>query len=413
MKNVVNIEKEYAGEVWQKALDKAFNKAKKHADIPGFRKGNVPKEIYLNKYGIESLYNDAIDEILKNEYENVIADSKVTPVVRPSVDVKSIDADKLVLAYVIITAPEVKLGEYKNLGIKKDKTTVTAKEVDEEIKHLASHLAELVVKEDGKVENGNVVILDFKGFVDGEEFEGGSATNYQLEVGSHTFIPGFEEGLVGMATGEEKDLNLKFPENYIEHLKGKDVVFKVKINIIKERVLPELNKEFYEDLGYKDINTEEEFKAKVKENLQNRKKNEAENKYVSECLEKAVANMEVEVNPEIIDEEIHRMISDIENNMKMQGITLEQYMTYTGITHDILHKELENDATKKVKERLLLEKVAEVENINPTDEEVDKRTEEMAKHYGISKEELLKEIGGREVIVYDTKMSNAIKIVTE
>ena len=413
MKNVVNIEKEYAGEVWQKALDKAFNKAKKHADIPGFRKGNVPKEIYLNKYGIESLYNDAIDEILKNEYESVIADSKVTPVVRPSVDVKSIDADKLVLAYIIITAPEVKLGKYKNLGIKKDKTTVTAKEIDEEIKHLASHLAELVVKEDGKVENGNVVILDFKGFVDGEEFEGGSATNYQLEVGSHTFIPGFEEGLVGMATGEEKDLNLKFPENYVEHLKGKDVVFKVKINIIKERVLPELNKEFYEDLGYKDISTEEEFKAKVKENLQNRKKNEAENKYVSECLEKAVANMEVEVNPEIIDEEIHRMISDIENNMKMQGITLEQYMTYTGITHDILHKELENDATKKVKERLLLEKIAEVENINPTDEEVEKRTEEMAKHYGISKEELLKEIGGKDVIVYDTKMNNAIKIVTE
>lgn len=413
MKNVVNIEKEYAGEVWQKALDKAFNKAKKHADIPGFRKGNVPKEIYLNKYGIESLYNDAIDEILKNEYESVIADSKVTPVVRPSVDVKSIDADKLVLAYVIITAPEVKLGEYKNLGIKKDKATVTAKEIDEEIKHLASHLAELVVKEDGKVENGNVVILDFKGFVDGEEFEGGSATNYQLEVGSHTFIPGFEEGLVGMATGEEKDLNLKFPENYVEHLKGKDVVFKVKINIIKERVLPELNKEFYEDLGYKDINTEEEFKAKVKENLQNRKKNEAENKYVTECLEKAVKNMEVEINPEIIDEEIHRMIHEIENNMKMQGITLEQYMTYTGITHDILHKELENDATKKVKERLLLEKVAEVENINPTDEEVEKRTEEMAKHYGISKEELLKEIGGKDVIVYDTKMSNAIKIVTE
>ena len=413
MKNVVNIEKEYAGEVWQKALDKAFNKAKKHADIPGFRKGNVPKEIYLNKYGIESLYNDAIDEILKNEYESVIADSKVTPVVKPSVDVKSIDADKLVLAYIIITAPEVRLGKYKNLGIKKDKTTVTAKEIDEEIKHLASHLAELVVKEDGKVENGNVVILDFKGFVDGEEFEGGSATNYQLEVGSHTFIPGFEEGLVGMATGEEKDLNLKFPENYVEHLKGKDVVFKVKINIIKERVLPELNKEFYEDLGYKDISTEEEFKAKVKENLQNRKKNEAENKYVSECLEKAVANMEVEVNPEIIDEEIHRMISDIENNMKMQGITLEQYMTYTGITHDILHKELENDATKKVKERLLLEKIAEVENINPTDEEVEKRTEEMAKHYGISKEELLKEIGGKDVIVYDTKMNNAIKIVTE
>lgn len=413
MKNVVNIEKEYTGEVWQKALDKAFNKAKKHADIPGFRKGNVPKEIYLNKYGIESLYNDAVDEILATEYNNVIEDSKVTPVVRPSVDIKSIDADKLVLAYVIITAPEVELGEYKNLGIKKDKITVTAKEVDEEIKHLASHLAELVVKENGKVENGNVVILDFKGFVDGKEFEGGSATNYQLEVGSHTFIPGFEEGLIGMSSGEEKDLNLKFPENYVEHLKGKDVVFKVKINIIKERVLPELNKDFYEDLGYKDITTEEEFKAKVKENLQNRKKNDVENKYVNECLDKAVANMKVEVNPEIIDEEIHRMIHEIENNMKMQGITLEQYMSYTGITHDVLHKELENDATKKVKERLLLEKVAEVENINPTDEEVNNRTKEMAKHYGISEEELLKEIGGKDVIIYDTKMNNALKIVTQ
>ena len=413
MKNVVNIEKEYTGDVWQKALDKAYQKIKKNVEIPGFRKGNVPKERYLNKYGIEPLFNDAIDEILTSEYATVMEESNLQPVIKPSVDVKAVDAEKLVLSYIIITAPEVKLGDYKNLGIKKGKVTVTAKEVDEEIKHRANHLAELVVKDDGKVADGNIVVIDFKGFVDGKEFEGGAAENYQLEVGSHTFIPGFEEGLIGMSLNEEKDLNLKFPENYVENLKGKDVVFKVKIKAIKERVLPELNKEFYEDLGYKDVNTEEELKSKVKEEIQARKKNEVENKYINECLEKALSNMEVEINPEIIDEEVHRMIKEIDNNMKAQGISLEDYMKFTGTNHDTLHKELENDATKRVKERLLLEKVAEVEKIEPSKDEIKKRTTELASHYGVSEEELLKEIGGEEVVKYDAKMNSAIKIITE
>ena len=413
MKNVVNIEKEYVGDVWQEALDKAYQKNKKNVEVPGFRKGNVPKDVYLKKYGVESLFNDAIDEILSDEYSTVIEGSNLKPVIKPSVDVKTVDAEKLVLSYIIITAPEVELGEYKNLGIKKGKVTVTAKEVEEEIKHRANHLAELVAKDDGKVEVGNVVIIDFKGFLDGKEFDGGSAENYQLEVGSHTFIPGFEEGLVGMSLNEEKDLDLKFPENYVENLKRKEVVFKVKIKAIKERVLPELNKEFYEDLGYKDVNTEEELKSKIKEEIQRHKKNEDENKYINECLEKALKNMKVEINPEIIDEEIHRMINEIEMNMRAQGISLEDYMKVTGTDHDFLHKELEKDATKRVKERLLLEKVAEVEKIEPTEDEVKKRTAELASHYGITEEELLIEIGGVEVVKYDAKMNRAIKVITE
>ena len=413
MKNVVNIEKEYVGDVWQEALDKAYQKNKKNVEVPGFRKGNVPKDVYLKKYGVESLFNDAIDEILSDEYSTVIEGSNLKPVIKPSVDVKTVDAEKLVLSYIIITAPEVELGEYKNLGIKKGKVTVTAKEVEEEIKHRANHLAELVAKDDGKVEVGNVVIIDFKGFLDGKEFDGGSAENYQLEVGSHTFIPGFEEGLVGMSLNEEKDLDLKFPENYVENLKRKEVVFKVKIKAIKERVLPKLNKEFYEDLGYKDVNTEEELKSKIKEEIQSHKKNEVENKYINECLEKALKNMKVEINPEIIDEEIHRMINEIEINMRAQGISLEDYMKVTGTDHDFLHKELEKDATKRVKERLLLEKVAEVEKIEPTEDEVKKRTAELASHYGITEEELLIEIGGVEVVKYDAKMNRAIKVITE
>ena len=411
MNNVKKVVKEYKGEIWTKAIKDAYDKIKKDVTIDGFRKGMVPYEMFVSKNGVEPLYNDAIDILLTTEYKKTLEEVKETPVVQPTVDIKDINKDGISIEYTFISKPDVKLGEYKNLGIKKETAKVTAKEVDEEITKLQTKYAEIKVKESGKVENGNTVIIDFEGFLDGKPFEGGKGENYPLEIGSNTFIPGFEEGLIGMAVGEEKDLNLKFPENYTEELKGKDVVFKVKVNIIKERVLPELNEDFFKDLGYEDVKTADELKAKVKEQIKTRKEAEIEDKYIDDCLKLAVSKMAVEINPEIIDEEIHRIIDQVSQQLKMNGLTLEQYMQFTGMTHEDLHKQYEETATTRVKERFLLEEVAKEEKIEISDKDAEAKAEEMAKNYGMTKEDLLKEFGGLDMVKYDMKMREAINIV--
>ena len=411
MNNVKKIVKEYNGEVWTKAIGSAYDKIKKDVTVDGFRKGMVPFDMFVSKNGVEPLYNDAIDILLTTEYKKVFDEVKEIPVVQPSIDIKNISKDAISIEYTFISSPEVKLGAYKNLGIKKETAKVTAKEVKEEIEKLQAKYAEIQVKETGKVENGNTVVIDFEGFLNGKPFEGGKAENYPLEIGSHTFIPGFEEGLIGMSTGEEKDLNLTFPENYTEELKGKDVTFKVKVNIIKEKVLPEINEDFFKDLGYDDVKTKEELEAKIKEQIKTRKEADIENKYIDECLEAATSNMKVEINPEIIDDEIHRMIDQMSEQLKMNGVTLEQYMQFTGMTHEDLHKLYEEMATKRVKERFLLENVAKVEKIEVSDKDAEAKAEEMAKNYGMTKEDLLKEFGGLDMVKYDMKMRDAINIV--
>lgn len=411
MNNVKKIVKEYNGEVWTKAIGSAYDKIKKDVTVDGFRKGMIPFDMFVSKNGVEPLYNDAIDILLTTEYKKVFDEVKEIPVVQPSIDIKNISKDAISIEYTFISSPEVKLGAYKNLGIKKETAKVTTKEVKEEIEKLQAKYAEIQVKETGKVENGNTVVIDFEGFLNGKPFEGGKAENYPLEIGSHTFIPGFEEGLIGMSTGEEKDLNLTFPENYTEELKGKDVTFKVKVNIIKEKVLPEINEDFFKDLGYDDVKTKEELEAKIKEQIKTRKEADIENKYIDECLEAATSNMKVEINPEIIDDEIHRMIDQMSEQLKMNGITLEQYMQFTGMTHEDLHKQYEEMATKRVKERFLLENVAKVEKIEVSDKDAEAKAEEMAKNYGMTKEDLLKEFGGLDMVKYDMKMRAAINIV--
>ena len=411
MNNVKKIVKEYNGEIWTKAITSAYDKIKKDVTVDGFRKGMVPFEMFVSKNGVEPLYNDAIDILLTTEYKKVLEEVKETPVVQPSINIENISKDAISIEYTFISSPEVKLGEYKNLGIKKENAKVTAKEVKEEIEKLQTKYAEIKVKETGKVENGNTVVIDFEGFLDGKPFEGGKGENYPLEIGSNTFIPGFEEGLIGMSTGEEKDLNLTFPENYTEELKGKAVTFKVKVNIIKEKVLPEINEDFFKDLGYDDVKTKEELETKIKEQIKSRKEAEIENKYIEECLNAATAKMEVEINPEIIDDEIHRMIDQMSEQLRMNGLTLEQYMQFTGMTHEDLHKQYEEMAIKRVKERFLLENVAKIEKIEVTDKDAEAKAEEMAKNYGMTKEELLKEFGGLDMVKYDMKMRAAINIV--
>ena len=413
MKNVHDIEIEIKGTEWETILDDTFKKKVKGMSIDGFRKGKCPKNVYLQKFGIESLFMDAVDAAASKAYASAINDNDLTPACEPKMDVKEIDKDHVKFVFTIITKPEVKLGKYKGLDVKKDAVKVTKKEIEEEVARLASRFAEIVVKENGKVEEGNTAVIDFEGYVDGEKLDGGTGANYPLEIGSHTFIPGFEEGVVGMEVGETKTLNLTFPEEYTKELAGKDVKFDVTVREIKERVLPELNEDFYADLGFENIKTEEEFNAEVKKVIEGRKEEEAKNKYIDAVLEEAAKNMKVEINEEIIDDKVHRMLNQFGQQLQMQGISLDQYLQFTGATHEDMHKQMEPEAEKRVKYRYLIEAVADEEKIEISDEDAQAEAENMAAEYGVDKTEFLTHFGGLEVVKYDMRMRKALEILGE
>lgn len=413
MKNVHDIEIEIKGTEWETILDDTFKKRIKDMKIDGFRKGKCPKNIYLQKFGVESLYMDAVDAAASKAYASALNDNDLVPVCEPKMDVKEIDKDHVKFVFTIITKPEVKLGKYKDLGVKKDAVKVTKKEIEEEVARLASRFAEIVIKESGKVEEGNTAVIDFEGYVDGEKLDGGTGANYPLEIGSHTFIPGFEEGIVGMEVGETKSLDLTFPEEYTKELAGKAVKFDVTVREIKERVLPELNEDFYADLGFENIKTEEEFNKEIKKVIEERKNEEAKNKYIDEVLEAAAKNMKVELNEEIIDDEVHRMLNQFGQQLQMQGISLEQYLQFTGATHEDMHKQMAPEAEKRVKYRYLIEEVADAEKIEINDADAEAEAEKMAAEYGVDKVEFLSHFGGLDVVKYDMRMRKALEILGE
>ncbi len=409
MKNIHEIEIKLEKE-WTDALDVTFKKKSKDANVDGFRKGNVPKDIFIKKFGIESLYMDSVDAVISIAYKKILDQNKLIPEIEPKVDIKDINEKSITFLFTIVTKPELKLGEYKNLGIKKGKVTISKDEIENEIKNLRSRYAEIVIKEKGTVEDGNTAVIDFEGTVDGKKLEGGSGKDYPLEIGSNTFIPGFESGLIGMKVGEKKTLKLKFPENYTDDLKNKDVTFDVTIKEIKERVLPELNKDFYEDLGY-EVKDENEFKERVKKDLKDRKQQEVDDKYLEDVMEKAAANMKGEINNEIIHEEIHRMIHQYEEQLKMQGLSIDQYLEFTKQTREDLEKMMEKEAAKRVKYRYLLENVAEAEKIEISDADAKKEAKIMAETYGMKENEFLTQFGGLDIVKYDMKMRKAMEIL--
>ncbi len=412
MKNVHEIEIKIEGDSWASCLDKAFKKANKEAKIDGFRKGNAPKEVYLKNYGIGSLYNDATNEAIDIAYKKALDENKLLPVVEPEVSITDINENAVTFKFKIITKPEVKLSSYKNLGVKKEKATVSKEELNEEIEHLRSELAEVVVKDNGEVANGDTVVIDFDGIVDGKPLDGGKGENYPLEIGSHIFIPGFEEGLIGHKSEEEVELQLKFPENYVNDLANKDVTFKVKIHEIKTKVLPEINEEFFKDLGL-DVKTTEEFEAEVKKNIKEHKEHHIEDDFTDQLLEAASKNLDVTINPEIIDAEIHMMIDGYRRQLRSQGIDLEQYYKITGTSEEQLHKEMEPAAVKRLKYRYIIEAIADEEKIDFSEEEVDKKASELANEYGMKVEELLEAYGNKDIIKYDMKMQKAVEILKE
>ena len=408
MKNVKEVEIKIDGEVWTKALDKSFEKANKDVTVDGFRKGKCPKSEYLKRFGIESLYMDAVDFVLNDAYRKALDDEKLEPVCEPKVDIKNISEKEVLFVFHIIEKPEVKLGKYTKLGVKKEKVTVSKEEIDEELKGLQDKFADIIDLNEGKLENGNTAVIDFEGKVDGKVLEGGTGSNYPLEIGSNTFIPGFEEGLVGMEIGEERILNLKFPENYVEDLKNKDVEFKVKLNGIKKRVLPEINEDFFKDLGYDDVKTEEELRNKLEEHIKEHKEAHAEDHYIDEVIKKALENLEVEINPEIIEDETNRMIDQYKQQLQMQGLSLEQYLQFTKSTVDDLKKTMEGEAVNRVKTRYLLEAVADKEKLEVSHDEIHEEAHKMSEQYNMSEDEIFSAIGGEDALAYDLRMRKAI-----
>lgn len=409
MKKVINYKVE--GEQWINAQDKAFEKLNKTAKIDGFRPGHAPKNMFIKKYGEQEILLEAADELIKEKYSDIIVKDKIMPVVEPKVEPVSITKDAMEVNFTFVVKSEVKLGEYKELKVKKDAVKVTKEEVEHEIEHLLEHYAEIEEK-DGKIEFGDTAIINFEGFKDGVAFEGGKGENYPLEIGSNSFIPGFEEGLIGLSKGEEKDLELTFPENYMsEELKGQKVVFKVKINDVKTRVIPELNKEFFDDLNMEGVTNKEELTKMMEEQIKADKEMRAENKYVDDVLEAAAKNMTVELDEELTAEEENRMYEDFLDKLAMQGLTEDIYLKYANTTKEDILKEMHPEAEKRVKYRYLLEAVIKAENIKTTDKEAEKEAEDYAKKYNTTKEEFIKQLGSLDVLKYELNMRKAIDVM--
>lgn len=402
----------FEGEEWQDALNQAFKKANKTAKIDGFRPGKAPKDVFLKKYGIGVLFEEAAEILLEDAYKKVMEDNKDLQIVaQPRVEINSVTEDAIEYKFVLVTKPEVELGKYNGFNIKKEEVTVTDEEVDEALINMRKRYTENVNK-DGKVEDGDIAVIDFEGFDNGVPFEGGKGEDYSLKIGSNTFIPGFEEQIIGMSKGEEKDINVTFPEDYhSENLKGKPVVFKVKVKEVQEVKLPELDKDFFEDLGMEGIEDAESLKKQLKENIEARKTQEVENKYIDELLEAAAGETKVSIPYIMIHDELDRMLKQYEERLKMQGITLEMFYQFTNSDEKALKDQLHGEAEKNVKYRLMLEAIAEKENIQISDEEASKEAEDLAIKYDMNKDEFLKLFGGLEMVKYDLSMKRAIEIL--
>ena len=395
---------------WEKLQDEAFEKVNKKAKIDGFRPGKAPRNIYEKKYGKQDILFEAADMAIKKEYEKIMQDDKIMPVIEPKVDLVKCDDKELEVNFIFVLEPKVELGEYTNLGVKKDKVKVSKEEVKERIDALLNEYADLEVK-DGSVCNGDIAIIDFKGMKDGVAFEGGTAENYSLTIGSKTFIPGFEEAIIGMNKGEEKDIDLTFPEDYMsEELKGQKVVFKVKVNEIKTRVVPKLDKDFFEDLGMEGVNSKEELEKEITHELEHQKEHEIEHIYEEKCLDKAASNMKVDICSELIDDEVEHMYSEFIQRMQMQGISEEMYYEYTKAKKEDITSQMKDDAEKRIKYRYLLKEIIKKEKIKVSDKEAKDRVKEMSKMYGVSEDVILKEVS-LENIKFDNMYQKALDLV--
>jgi len=406
---------EVPAEEFETALDKAFVKVVKTVQVPGFRKGKMPRAMFEKRFGVESLYQDAVDIVLPDAYVKAVEESGIDPIDQPSIDIKEIERGKaLVFTADVTVKPEVKLGDYKGLEVEELEVAVTDEDVDNELQQLRERHAELVVKEEGAVEEGDTVVMDFEGFLDGEAFEGGKGENHSLEIGSGQFIPGFEEKLVGKEAGVETEIQVTFPEDYhAEELAGKEATFKVTIHEIKSKELPELDDEFAKDVD-DEVETLDALKTKKREQLESEKKQNADNAKREELINKATDNAEVEVPEVMVDSELDRMMREFEQRLQMQGMTLDLYYQFSGQDENALKEQMREDAGKRVKTNLTLEAIVKAENLDVSDEDVNAELETMAGMYGTDKEQLKQMLGGNlDAIKEDLLFRKAIDFLVE
>jgi trigger factor len=401
------------GDVWQNAQKKAFNKLAKDVQLPGFRKGKAPLDLVKKQIAEQNILVEAVESIAQEALDLGLEEHKLNPITRPELGMDAISTEKVSVKFTFEVLGEVTLGEYKNLGITKDVATVTPEEVEAKLEGLRAQFAELVLKEEGSVEHKDTAIIDFEGFKDGVAFEGGKGENFSLEIGSNTFIPGFEDALVGMKSGEEKDVTLTFPENYqAEHLAGQEVVFKVKVNEIKSKQLPALNDDFAKEVNQKDIDSLDALKAKFETDILADKAKKAEDDYNNALLTRVVESSTLEVPAVLVDDETQTMLEDFANRLQQQGFSLKQYTEITGQTEDDLRAQMRIDAEGKVKVRLVLDAVAKAENITVTHEEIDNEYKTIAETYQMDLERV-KQLAPEGTIAYDLRLRKAYDVIRE
>lgn len=404
------------GKEWKDCLKHAFDKKKKDIKMDGFRKGQVPYDVYVKKMGVETLYMDAVDIAVDVLYAKLLKDEKtIIPVATPGIDIKNINHDEIEIEFTLVSAPKVELGKHTKLGIKKEEVVVTDSQIEHELHHLQEQFAEVKeLDDDAVIKEGNVAVIDFEGFKDGKAFKGGKGEDYSLEIGSHTFIPGFEEALVGLKKGDTKDVNVTFPENYhSEDLKGQPVIFKVTVKAVKERVLPEFNKEFFEDLNVGGVESLEDLKKYIKENMTAERSKQIEDEYLFKCLDEVVKNSKFDIPEEMTEDETNRLVKEFSEKLSYQGLKLEDYLKYINSNINDFKATLKDEANKRVGYRLIMDAIIENEKIEVSDEELESELKKTSEQYKMSVEDFLKEIGNKELFKYDLLMRKAMEIVTK
>jgi trigger factor len=397
------------------ALDKAFNKIVKQINEPGFRKGKMPRPLFEKKYGVEALYQDALEIIIPDAYSNAIDEAGIEPVDYPEIagTENFAKGQDFTFTATVTVKPEPKLGEYKGLEVTKLPTEVTDEEVEAQIQEQLARKAELEVKEEGAIEEGDTAVIDFEGFQGEEAFEGGKGEDYPLEIGSGSFIPGFEEQLVGVKAGESKDVVITFPEEYhAAELAGKEATFKVTVKEVKTKVLPELNDEFAKEID-PEVESLEALRTKIKDQTVEQKKAESEGALRDELVEKAAANAEMEIPAGMINTELDRMVQEFGQRLQMQGMNLEMYFQFSGQTEEQLREQMKEDAENRVRVALTLEAIAKAENVEVTEEDIATELDAMAAQFGMTVDQIKTALGGTAILENDVKTKKTVELLVE
>lgn len=413
--NMAKLTIEVSAEEFEKAIQNAYMKQKKNISLPGFRKGKVPRKMIEKMYGKEVFYDDAANAILPGAYSDAVSECDLEIVSQPNIDITQIESGKpFIFTAEVATKPEVTLGEYKGLEVDKYSTRVTTKEIDAELEKEQQKNARTIVVEDRAVEDGDEIVLDFDGSIDGVPFEGGKAENYTLTIGSGSFIPGFEEQLIGAESGSDVDVKVTFPEDYhAEDLQGKEAVFKCTVHEIKTKELPEIDDEFAAEVS--EFDTLEEYKADIKAKLKEQKESEGKRNQEDQAVEKAIENAQMDIPELMLDSQVDQMKNEFAQRIQAQGIALEQYLMFTGMTEEKMREELRPQAEKRIKTRLVLEAIAKAENLEVSDERVDEEIKKMAESYNMEAEKLMEYMSEdeRQQMKEDMAVQDAVTFLTD